>query len=354
MRTLSIGDRGKEVADIQTRLHGLGYELGNEGVDGFYGPRTAAALKAFQQQRLLLVDGVLGANSWRELVEAGYALGERLLYLRIPNLRGDDVLALQVKLNLLGFNAGPERGIFDEAVEAAVIEFQRNTGLPVDGIVGEQTLRKLDALRKAESGKMGFKIPDRDAGFVPRTSLAGSVIVVDAGHGGRDDGVVSPGGFKEKDFALALALRVAELLRAEGGRVVLTRESDRWVPVYDRPDLANASGADYMLSLHANGHADPSAHGAACYYFQRNHYYSEHGERLASYLGEQLAGVGAPWLGSFGRNYAVLREPQAIAVLVEPLFLTNTAEEALARRPDHVERLARALMGGLAAYLARA
>jgi N-acetylmuramoyl-L-alanine amidase len=354
MRTLSLGDRGKEVTDVQTRLHALGYELGNEGVDGFFGPKTVAALKAFQQERLLLVDGILGANSWRELVEAGYTLGERLLYLRIPNFRGDDVLALQVKLNLLGFNAGPERGIFDEAVEAAVIEFQRNAGLPVDGMVGEQTLRKLDALRKAESGKMGFKIPDRDAGFVPHTSLSGSVIVLDAGHGGQDTGVVSPEGIAEKDFSLALALRLAELIRSEGGHIVLTRAADQRVPLYDRCDLANAAAADYVLSLHANGHANPQARGAACYYFQRNHYYSEHGERLANYLGEQLRALGVPWLGAFGRNYAVLREPRAISVLVEPLFLTNPEEEALAGRPDHVERLAAALLAGFAAYLARA
>ena len=105
MRTLTLGDRGKEVTDVQQRLHALGYELGNEGLDGFLGPRSQLALRAFQQERGLLADGVLGANTWRELVEAGYALGDRLLYLRMPNFRGDDVLALQVKLNLFGFNA---------------------------------------------------------------------------------------------------------------------------------------------------------------------------------------------------------------------------------------------------------
>jgi N-acetylmuramoyl-L-alanine amidase len=107
VRTLALGDRGKEVSDVQKRLRALGYELGREGIDGFFGPRSQIALKRFQQERGLFVDGILGANSWRELVEAGYALGDRLLYLRVPTFRGDDVLALQVKLNLLGFNAGP-------------------------------------------------------------------------------------------------------------------------------------------------------------------------------------------------------------------------------------------------------
>jgi N-acetylmuramoyl-L-alanine amidase len=354
MRTLKLGDRGKEVADVQTRLRGLGYELGSEGVDGFFGPKTVAALKAFQQQRLLLVDGVLGANTWRELVEAGYTLGERLLYLRVPNFRGDDVLALQVKLNLLGFNAGPERGIFDEEVEHAVIEFQRNAGLPADGIVGENTLRTLDVLRNAERGREGKKIPDRDEGFVPRGTLAGKVVVLDPGHGGRDDGVVSPTGLREKDLTLALALRLAQLLRAEGCRVVLTRSGDDWVPLYDRPEKADTVGAEYFISLHANASDEAAATGATCYFFQRDHYYSEKGQRLAEYLGERLAAADFPFLGTFGRNYALLREPQAIAVVVEPLFLTNPAEARAMDRPGAIERLAVALLCGLEDYLSRA
>jgi len=354
LRTLSPGDRGKEVSDVQKRLHALGFELGREGVDGYFGPRTQAALRSFQQARGLLVDGILGANTWRELVEAGYHLGERLLYLRIPNFRGDDVLALQVKLNLFGFNAGPERGIFDTAVEHAVIEFQRNAGLPLDGIIGDDTLRKLEALRKAESGREGKKIPDRHEGFATQTSLAGRVVVVDPGHGGQDTGVGAVDGLREKDFALALGLRLAELLRAEGCRVELTRDSDQTVPVYVRGDMADAAGADYVLSLHANANLNPVAAGAACYYFQRSHYYSEHGCRLADYIGARLVAAGVRFIGSFGRNYAILREPKATAVIVEPLFLTNPGEAALAARPDHIERLAGAVLGGLADYIARA
>jgi len=354
VRTLSLTDRGKEVSDVQTRLHALGHELGREGVDGYFGPRTQLALRTFQQQRGLLADGVLGANTWRELVEAGYALGERLLYLRVPNFRGDDVLALQVKLNLLGFNAGPERGIFDNGVERAVIDFQRNAGLPVDGIVGDETQRKLDALRKAESGGEGKKIPDRDEGFVPHDTLAGAVIAVDPGHGGQDRGVVSPGGLIEKDLTLAAGLRLAELLRVEGARVTLTRDTDQTVPLYVRTDAAEAAAADYLLSLHFNGWREAAAAGAACHFFQRSHYYSEHGHRLAEYIGAELAAMGPPFVGSFGCNYAVLREPTAIAVQIEPLFLTNAADEALAARPGYPDRLAEALLAGLVKYLARA
>jgi N-acetylmuramoyl-L-alanine amidase len=353
VRNLSRGERGKEVLDVQTRLRGLGFEVGREGVDGFFGPNTELAVRLFQQRRGLLVDAVVGANTWRELVEAGYSLGDRLLYLREPTFRGDDVLELQVKLNLMGFNTGAERGVHDEDVEAAVLEFQRNAGLTVDGIVGESTIVKFEALRKAESGREGKKIPERDGGFVDARRLTGQSVVIDPGHGGPDAGVVSRDGVAEKDVTLALGLRLAELLRAEGCRVRLTRERDEAVPLYARAVTANAAGADSFVSLHCNGNEEPAARGAACYFFQRSHYYSEHGLRLADYIGARLEAAGAPFIGSFGRNYGVLRETRGIAVLVEPLFLTNPDEARLAARADHIEALAQALLGGFADYLAR-
>ena len=354
MRDLSRGDRGKEVLDVQTRLHRQGHELGREGVDGFFGPHTDLAVRSFQQRRDLLVDGRVGANTWRELVESGYSLGDRLLYLREPPFRGDDVLDLQVKLNLLGFNAGAERGVHDEQVEHAVLDFQRNAGLPVDGIVGDSTIAKLTALRKAESGKEGKKIPERDGGYVAARSLTGQSVMIDPGHGGGDTGIVSPHGIAEKDVALAISLRLAELLRAEGCRVQLSRTDDISLALYQRADMANAAAAAFFLSLHCNDDRSAAARGGACYYFQRSHYYSEHGRWLADYVGSRFAALGLPYLGSFGRNFGLLRETRGIALIVEPLFLTNPDDEARALRPDHIEALARALRDGLADYLSRA
>ena len=174
MRPVSRGNRGKEVVDIQTRLSALGYFLGSEGADGFFGPHTEAAVRQFQQVRLLLADGVVGDNTWTELVEAGYSLGERLLYLRIPPMRGDDVLALQRQLNELGFDSGPEDGIFGTHTENALTEFQRNAGVNVDAIVGEATLAHLRRIGKSPAAvSQPRKIPDRMDGYVRRDTLAG-------------------------------------------------------------------------------------------------------------------------------------------------------------------------------------
>jgi len=354
VRDLHRNDRGKEVGDVQLRLRAHGFDLGTEGIDGFFGPKTEAALRAFQQRRGLLTDGVVGDNTWRELVESGHRLGDRLLYLRAPSFRGDDVLDLQVQLNLLGFNAGPERGVYDEGVERAVLDFQRNAGLLADGMVGERTLGTLRALRKAERGREGKKIPERDFGYSSVGSLTGQRVVVDPGHGGRDAGVAAPRGPAEKHLVLAAGLRLAELLRAEGCQVVLTRESDATVSLYERAEAAIAAAPAFVLSLHLNAHESPLAAGAVCTYFQRSHYFSEHGRRLADAVGRRLAASGRRYLASVGRNYAMLREPKAIGVVVEPLFLTNPAEAAVAARPDFAEMYAVAVANGLIDYVTTA
>ena len=111
--------------------------------DGIFGPGTRAALEAFQRLRGLRVDGVCGAQTWNTLVEAGFRMGDRFLYRRTPMLRGDDVAELQQRLCTLGFDTGRVDGIFGDATVRALDEFQRNAGLPVDGIVGGATLLEL-------------------------------------------------------------------------------------------------------------------------------------------------------------------------------------------------------------------
>ena len=89
------------------------------------------------------MDGICGQQTWNTLVEAGFRLGDRFIYRRTPMLRGDDVAELQQRLCTLGFDTGRVDGIFGDATSEALCEFQRNVGLPVDGIVGGATLREL-------------------------------------------------------------------------------------------------------------------------------------------------------------------------------------------------------------------
>ena len=98
--------------------------------------RTHAALLAFQDAYGLRADGECDEVTWSMLVEASWSLGDRLLYLRSPNIRGDDVAELQSHLSRLGFDCGRVDGIYGPLTVRAVTEFQQNCGLAGDGICG--------------------------------------------------------------------------------------------------------------------------------------------------------------------------------------------------------------------------
>lgn len=153
MKPVRQGTRGAAVEDIQRRLLLLGYDLGPTGVDGVFFGRTAEAVRAFQKSHNLSEDGIVGDETWPALVDASFTFGDRTLYLRLPHFHGCDVRLLQNALNVLGFACGRTDGIFGAYTERAVREFQRNAGLPDDGIVGGETVRTLSNLRHVWEGK---------------------------------------------------------------------------------------------------------------------------------------------------------------------------------------------------------
>ena len=153
MRPIREGDRGAAVEDVQRRLITLGVDLGPTGVDGVFLGATCAAVRAFQRARGLDEDGEVGDHTWAALVDATFAPGDRLIYLRYPYLHGADVRDLQAALNALGFACGEADGIFGAFTEGAVRDFQSNTGLGADGIVGPDTVRAIEGLRHVWSDK---------------------------------------------------------------------------------------------------------------------------------------------------------------------------------------------------------
>ncbi len=354
MRPVVYGDRGKEVVDVQTRLRAQGFFLGREGADGHFGPNTERAVREFQQRRLLLADGSVGENTWTELVEAGHHVGERLLYLRVPYARGDDVLALQRQLNELGFDSGPEDGIFGPLTESGLTEFQRNAGINMDGIFGESTLAHLRRIRMTAVGRGDKKIPDRMNGYVRRVGLPGLTVSIDAAHGGEDPGGVGWGGLLEKDVNLALAREMAGLLEDERAEVHLVRRDDRTLRLYERTALADSLGADLQITLHHGHHSNPEARGAAAFYFANGAYFSEAGKRLAGYVvGSLVRDIDRVDLHPHGRNYACLREPQGLTVMIEPGTITHPEEGAELALPGGVRREAQAILSGIRSYLER-
>ena len=142
---LQLGDAGDGVRDLQQRLAAGGEPVSGDP-RGRFGAHTQAAVTAFQRRRGLPASGVCDPATWMALVEAGHRPGDRLLYLRRPMLRGDDVAHLQRSLGALGFDAGRVDGIFGHQTERALVDFQHNVGLTPDGRCGPGVLGSLDRL----------------------------------------------------------------------------------------------------------------------------------------------------------------------------------------------------------------
>lgn len=211
-----------------------------------------------------------------------------------------------------------------------------------------------------------------------------TVVVIDAGHGGRDPGAIGPGGTFEKTVTLASALMLEDMLKRRGYRVVMTRRTDVYIPLEGRVQRARAAGANLFISLHADSGSSPDLAGASVYTL------SEQGaERSRNLMDNQNWAVAAadrprpgavndilvdlaqretrnqsatfaqtlmPELAEAGpllRNthrkagFFVLLAPDVPAILLEMGFLTNAQDEARlgdpAFRRRQMERVARAV-----------
>jgi N-acetylmuramoyl-L-alanine amidase len=349
VRTLRRGDRGREVVDLQTRLQALGLDLGERGIDGVFRRGTEFAVRAFQQSLGIFADGLVGPITWREIVEAGYRPGGRLLYLRQPPFRGADVVGLQKMLNDLGFDPGAVNGLFDSRTARAVRDFQNNAGLQDDGVVDAGVFKVLDTYAAQSLGTHQF--PDKSGGYFPEDLFSGA-IVVDAAHGGRDKGHVVSKGLSEADLNLAVAHELAQILPAR--EVLLTRSDDEGVSAADRAFLANSSGAKMIVSIHHAAHHSPAARGSASFYFERLGYRSHRGRMAAIYLQRGISRtLGTCDIGEFGRSYEILRETNMPAVILEPLHLTNPGDLEIATNPYYPATVAEAIAGALELYAGR-
>lgn len=190
-------------------------------------------------------------------------------------------------------------------------------------------------------------------GGVPRARgpLAGRTIVVDPGHGGQDPGTQGPGGVEEKTLTLAMALRLKAVLEAAGARVVLTREDDRFVGLYERAAVADAAEADAFVSIHVNASDYRSIRGVETYH----HPGAPRGTKLAQAVQRRLVeATGRPDRGVHAEDFVVVREPRVPAVLVETGYLTNPAEAAVIVTAKHRRRVAEGIARGIADFLGAA
>ncbi len=271
MRAIKRGERGPAVTEIRSILVALRLlpPAPDPAEADHFDPATERAVRAFQQDRGLSVDGEVGAETWRALDAARWTLGARILYYSVTNpLRGDDVRQLQERLLEMGYDVGRTDGTYGPRTARALSAFQREMGLAPDGSCGPETLHMLRRLGRKVVGGSPLKLREEVTFRHTGPSLVGRQIIIDPGHGGSDPGVVVPDGplrWTESALSYDLATRLEGRLAAAGMRVHLTRGP---LPIeapsdLDRAQLANELGADLLISLHIDGHNNPQADGVA-------------------------------------------------------------------------------------------
>jgi N-acetylmuramoyl-L-alanine amidase len=292
----------------------------------------------------------MGPDTWGQLVEAGYRIGDRTLYLRSPFFRGDDVRELQRRLNQLGFDAGREDGILGERTGAAIVEFQRNVGIGPDGIVGPDVVRALERIRPAAPGPSRAVVREAEAIATMTATLEGSRIAIDPGHGPDDPGRVGPSGVTEAEVTLLLASDLADELAIAGAIPSVLRTADETPSPTERARAANELGAALCISLHVNG-GEPTAEGCTCSFYGTEETFSPAGQRLAELVQDSVtASLGLKDGRTHRLAIAELRETRMPAVQVEPCFITNPAEEAILVDPARRRELAAAIAAGIEAF----
>jgi N-acetylmuramoyl-L-alanine amidase len=215
-------------------------------------------------------------------------------------------------------------------------------------------------------------------------------IVIDPGHGGHDTGTIGPTGLREKDLVLDVALRLKRLVEEDAGaEVVMTRDTDTFVPLEERTAIANQKAADLFISIHANASRDKSARGIETYYlnftsnpealevaarenatsqesvhqlqdlvkkivltekieeshaFARDVQKAVHTRLVKASGGQKDRGVKkAPFVVLIGANMP--------SILAEISFLTNPRDERNLKKPDYRQKIAEALYEGMMRYM---
>ena len=174
-------------------------------------------------------------------------------------------------------------------------------------------------------------------------------IMIDPGHGGKDPGAVNKNiELQEKDVALDISKRLADLLETDNHEVIMTRDSDRFIGINDRAMKANSEKADIFISIHTNGFNNPSAEGIETLHWPN----SKKGAELADNIQKQLINkLDLVDRGLKARdNLGVLRNTSMPAVLLEIGFITNPKEAKLMQQDQFIYNAASAIKAGVDQY----
>ncbi len=213
---------------------------------------------------------------------------------------------------------------------------------------------------KKTGKKTGEPVSELDKDLDELMELEGKTIVLDAGHGGGDAGAIGPTGVTEKSVTLRVALELRDLLENAGAKVIMTRTTDRQVSakgdkasaieeLQARCAVANKSGADIFISIHADSFTNPNARGTTGYYFAQSA--SGKGKKLAECIRKALCEqLRTPSRGTKPCSFYVVRHTDMPATLIELAFISNPEEEELLDSDEGVTKAAQGIFDGIEDY----
>lgn len=180
--------------------------------------------------------------------------------------------------------------------------------------------------------------------------LQGIKIALDAGHGGNEFGAIGCLNDKEKDVNLEITKLLKDKLEANGAKVIMTRDGDSDVGLNDRVKIANANNAQIFVSIHNNALPDSAAHlkstGSETYYF-----YPQSRELAKSVVDSLSKETGLKNNGAKAQSFAVVRNTNCPAILVEIGYIINPDDNAKLLDKDFQNKIAEAILHGLENYL---
>ncbi len=180
-------------------------------------------------------------------------------------------------------------------------------------------------------------------------TLYDKTIIIDPGHGGKDPGALAKiGGQDEKVLVLDIAKRLRTKLKEKGARVIMSRNSDRFVKLDDRARLADRYNADLLVSIHIDSHKNPQVKGATCYIARKSLRKSrEVAESIDCCLNSNLINC----KGVRRADFRVLIGHSKPAVLVECGYITNIVDDMNLNNSTYRDKIAESIATAIAKSL---
>jgi N-acetylmuramoyl-L-alanine amidase len=192
--------------------------------------------------------------------------------------------------------------------------------------------------------------PPKSQWMPPKPKAAGGLIVIDAGHGGKDPGTTSYLGYAEKGINLRIANKVAAILRAKGFTIKMTRTSDTFIDKYERAEITNRIGPDLFVAIHCDSLDQMTMRGYTVYVSRS----ASRDSRMAAGLVEDaMTSTGLSSRGVRGGDYVVLVNTNCPSILVECGCISNPREAALLYDSNFQDKIAAAIANGIEKAMAK-